>query len=89
MANENLGNAKREKNDEFYTQYADIEKEMNAYLEFNPDVFRNKTVLLPCDDPSLEAILPNLGVRQTGSSPIIFGHNGDLRWSCDVLQHQG
>jgi hypothetical protein len=51
MANENLGNAKREKNDEFYTQYADIEKEMNAYLEFNPDVFRNKTVLLPCDDP--------------------------------------
>ena len=51
MANENLGNAKREKNDEFYTQYADIEKEMNAYLEFNPDVFKNKTVLLPCDDP--------------------------------------
>ena len=51
MANENLGNARREKNDEFYTQYADIEKEMNAYLEFNPDVFRNKTVLLPCDDP--------------------------------------
>jgi hypothetical protein len=51
MANENLGNAKREKNDEFYTQYADIEKEMNAYLEFDPHVFRNKTVLLPCDDP--------------------------------------
>jgi hypothetical protein len=51
MANENLGNARREKNDEFYTQYADIEKEMNAYLEFNPDVFRDKTVLLPCDDP--------------------------------------
>lgn len=24
---------------------------MNAYLEFNPDVFRNKTILLPCDDP--------------------------------------
>jgi len=51
MANENLGNARREKNDEFYTQYADIEKEMNAYLEFDPHVFRNKTVLLPCDDP--------------------------------------
>jgi hypothetical protein len=51
MANENLGNARREKNDEFYTQYADIEKEMNAYLEFDPQVFRNKTVLLPCDDP--------------------------------------
>jgi hypothetical protein len=51
MANENLGAAKRAKNDEFYTQFQDIEKEMNAYLEYNPDVFRNKTVLLPCDDP--------------------------------------
>ena len=51
MANQNLGGAKKAKNDEFYTQYADIEKEMNAYLEYNPDVFRNKTVLLPCDDP--------------------------------------
>ena len=51
MANENLGNAKKAKNDEFYTQFHDIEKEMNAYLEYDPDVFRNKTVLLPCDDP--------------------------------------
>lgn len=24
---------------------------MNAYLEYNPNVFRGKTVLLPCDDP--------------------------------------
>ena len=51
MANSNLGNAKAAKNDEFYTQYADIEKEINAYLDFDPKVFRNKTVLLPCDDP--------------------------------------
>jgi hypothetical protein len=51
MANTNLTSAKNAKNDEFYTQYHDIEKEINAYLEFNPDVFRNKTVLLPCDDP--------------------------------------
>lgn len=51
MANSNLHNAKREKNDEFYTQWADIEKEMNAYLEYDPDVFRGKTILLPCDDP--------------------------------------
>jgi hypothetical protein len=51
MANENLGNAKKAKNDEFYTQYHDIEKEINAYLEYNPDVFKGKTVLLPCDDP--------------------------------------
>lgn len=51
MANQNLGNAKKAKNDEFYTQYHDIEKEINAYLEYNPDVFKGKTVLLPCDDP--------------------------------------
>jgi hypothetical protein len=51
MANENLGAAKKGKNDEFYTQYADIEKEMNAYLDYDKDVFRDKTILLPCDDP--------------------------------------
>ena len=51
MANTNLANAKTAKNDEFYTQYPDIQKEINAYLDYNPDVFRGKTVLLPCDDP--------------------------------------
>ncbi len=51
MANQNLSNAKMAKNDEFYTQYHDIEIEVNAYLEYDPDVFRGKTVLLPCDDP--------------------------------------
>jgi hypothetical protein len=51
MANTNLANAKTAKNDEFYTQYQDIQNEMNAYLEYDPDVFRGKTVLLPCDDP--------------------------------------
>ncbi|MEX2274911.1 MAG: adenine-specific methyltransferase EcoRI family protein [Actinomycetota bacterium] len=46
-----LGAAKAAKNDEFYTQWADIEREMNAYLEYDPDVFRDKVILLPCDDP--------------------------------------
>lgn len=49
--NINLRDAAKAKNDEFYTQYSDIEAEMNAYIEYNPDVFRNKTILLPCDDP--------------------------------------
>ena len=49
--NVNLSSAKTAKNDEFYTQYSDIEAEMNAYVEYNPDVFRDKTILLPCDDP--------------------------------------
>ncbi len=51
MANENLTKAKSAKNDEFYTQYHDIEKEINAYLDYNPNVFEGKTILLPCDDP--------------------------------------
>ena len=48
---EKMVNAKSSKNDEFYTQYKDIEKELNAYLEYNPETFKNKTILLPCDDP--------------------------------------
>ena len=51
MANSNLTNAKNANNDEFYTQYHDIEKEITAYLEYDPDVFRGKSILLPCDDP--------------------------------------
>ena len=51
MGNQAQAAAKAAKNDEFYTQYHDIEIEVNAYLEYNPDVFRGKTVLLPCDDP--------------------------------------
>ena len=48
MASERaLGKAKTEKNDEFYTQLADIEKEMRYYKDF----FRGKTVLCNCDDP--------------------------------------
>lgn len=51
MANRNLNAAKTAKNDEFYTQFYDIETEMEAYLDYKRDVFRGKTVLLPCDDP--------------------------------------
>lgn len=49
--NSTLQTAKRGKNDEFYTQWSDIEKEVNAYIEYNPNVFRGKTILLPADDP--------------------------------------
>ena len=44
--NSGLTAAKSAKNDEFYTQFVDIQKEVNAYLEYNPDTFRGKTVLL-------------------------------------------
>jgi hypothetical protein len=39
MANNKLTLAKTTKNDEFYTQWADIEREVQAYWEFDPDVF--------------------------------------------------
>lgn len=48
---QNLKSAKKAKADEFYTQYNDIQNEMNAYLAFNPNIFKDKIVLLPCDDP--------------------------------------
>lgn len=49
--NDTLSKAKNGKNDEFYTQYEDIQREINAYLEYDPNTFRDKVVLLPCDDP--------------------------------------
>lgn len=49
--NKNLSKAKNGKNDEFYTQFHDIEKEINAYLDYDQNTFKDKTILLPCDDP--------------------------------------
>ena len=51
VANNNLASAKKARNDEFYTQYEDIQKEVQAYIDYNPDVFRGKVVYLNCDDP--------------------------------------
>ena len=45
--NKNLHKAKTGKNDEFYTQLSDIEKEMRHYKKH----FKNKVVLCNCDDP--------------------------------------
>lgn len=44
-SNANLNRAKREKNDEFFTQYSDIEKELVHYKDF----FSGKTVYCNCD----------------------------------------
>ena len=51
MPNRNLQLAKAAKNDEFYTQYQDIQKEVENYVEYNPNVFRDKVVYCNCDDP--------------------------------------
>lgn len=51
VMNRGLGAAKVAKKDEFYTQYIDIQKEVEAYLESNLNTFRNKVVYCNCDDP--------------------------------------
>jgi len=51
MANKSLSAAKNAKNDEFYTQFSDIQKEIEAYLEFDPVAFRGKVIYSNCDDP--------------------------------------
>lgn len=45
---EKLNKAKKAKNDEFYTQYSDIEKELEHY---DKDKFKDKVIYLPCDRP--------------------------------------
>ena len=47
--NTNLTDAKKAKNDEFYTQIEDIEKELNNYKDF----FKGKKVLCNCNDGKL------------------------------------
>ena len=42
-----LGNARKNKNDEFYTQLSDIEKELKYYKKY----FEDKVVFCNCDDP--------------------------------------
>jgi len=51
MANKNLTNARKAKNDEFYTQFSDIQKEVESYLEYDPNTFKGKVVYSNCDDP--------------------------------------
>tara|TARA_R110000744_G_scaffold275052_1_gene388020 strand:- start:348 stop:617 length:270 start_codon:yes stop_codon:yes gene_type:complete len=46
MANGNMHKAKTAKNDEFYTQLSDIEKELQHY----EDQFKDKVIYLNCDD---------------------------------------
>ncbi|MDP3956235.1 MAG: adenine-specific methyltransferase EcoRI family protein [bacterium] len=51
MANNTLSGARRAKNDEFYTQFSDIQKEVESYLEYDPNTFKGKVVYSNCDDP--------------------------------------
>lgn len=48
--NSALKKAKKEKIDIFFTLYETIEEEINFYYCYNPEVFKNKTILCPCND---------------------------------------
>lgn len=55
MAPAHLHKARAVKNDEFYTQRVDVDRGMAQFTDRDPDIFRGKTVLLPCDDPEWSA----------------------------------
>lgn len=49
--NRTLAEARTARQDEFYTQHADIQKEVEAYVDFDKNTFRGKIVYCNCDDP--------------------------------------
>ncbi len=51
LKNTNLHKAKQAKNDEFYTQLSDVEKELRHYKEH----FKDKIIFCNCDDPTWSA----------------------------------
>ena len=70
--NMNLLSAKVGKNDEFYTQYKDVERELLHYKHH----YRNKTVYCNCDDPSRSAFWKyfHLNFAELGLKKLISTH---------------
>ena len=71
-SNRNLHKAKAEKNDEFYTQLTDVEKEMYYYR----DQFKGKVVFCNCDDPVSSAFWKyfSLNFKKHGLKRLISTH---------------
>ena len=70
--NSNLSKAKTAKNDEFYTQLTDVEKELKHYKEH----FKDKTILCNCDDPVHSAFWKyfHLNFNHLGLKKLISTH---------------
>lgn len=84
--NVNLHKAKNAKNDEFYTQYADIEKEMGHYKPH----FRDKIIYCNCDDPTRSAFWEYFHIyfSELGLKKLISTHyNGN--GSSYVMEYTG
>lgn len=96
MNNNTLATAREKKYDEFFTQYATIQTEVNAYLEYNPDTFRGKAVLCPCDDPAssnfTKFFVSNfefLGLRRLVSTSYAGNKQGQVHGKIAVLEGPG
>ena len=72
MANTNLHKAKQAKNDEFYTQLTDVEKELRHYKNH----FKDKTIFCNCDDPTWSAFWEyfHLNFAELGLKKLISTH---------------
>lgn len=72
MKNSNLHKAKQAKNDEFYTQLCDVEKELMHYKKH----FKDKIVFCNCDDPTWSAFWEyfHLNFAELGLKKLISTH---------------
>src|SRR5271166_1985265 len=86
--NQSLGKAQAAKQDEFYTRYDDVQKEVEAYLEFDPDTFRGKVVYCNCDDPFESNFFKYFAATSTSSAstnsspPATTVHQSPARAPC-------
>lgn len=72
MSNENLRLARQVKNDEFYTQLSDVEKELKHYKEH----FKDRIVFCNCDNPEWSAFWKyfHLNFNHLGLKKLISTH---------------
>lgn len=90
--NGGLGKAKATKNDEFFTSYNEVEREMSSYLEFDKNVFKGKSILCPCDNPTKSAFsqyftehFKEYGIKELVSTCI--APNGHKRGKIQVISN--
>lgn len=89
--NSKLGAARKDPQDEFYTMYDDIQAEMNAYIDYNRNTFRDKVVFLPCDDPEKSNFtkffaqnFERYGLRKLISTSYATGVKSKKKWEVKI-----
>ena len=87
--NSNLAEAKRKKNDEFYTRLPDIENELHHYKPH----FKGKVVYCNCDDPSTSAFWKffTMNFKDWGLKKLIATHYepDEKNFSYKIEMHEG